>query len=489
MGINEYSDSNLNILKNAVNDADDMADKLFDLGFVVIKITNCSKLELNLAIDRFSNELKRYDVGLFYFSGHAFQINGENCLASADSKMNNDVYARETTVSLRFIIELMEASKVQIKIVILDACRNNPLPGNFRGASTNLAPVHAPQGTLIAFSTSPGERAEDNGMGRNSIYTGSILKHIDDPDIPIEALFKQVRISVVTLSRELQTPWEHTSLVGNFYFSSGGLVHASALPYDRVAVTDEVFESDGSEIQQIIEDLNGTDFRYQNSASDKISGFAYDPNDISMLFLLGRKLLSAAHFGAFHSIKKMEHLDRWVHRFNHDEENHVLNGILFEIYFDSAGKLRKDGFKANQLDGAYAIEGVAQFASSFEFIRSQLLPFRDHLLYLPNNKVVVIEANIAEEEVVYFAGDDPEKVYRLMSLKHETVELLHLPLGRKNINNHRSVDHAKFVEFVSQGLAIPKKKLRLITQYPANEPKAVDVPFSYTLSKFPGTVE
>jgi uncharacterized caspase-like protein len=83
---------------------------------------------------------------------------------------------------------------------------------------TDSAPIFAPKGTIIAFSTSPGEKAMDYGAGRNSIYTGSLLNHINDTNVPIEDFFKRVRTSVFTLSNGKQTSWEHTSLIGNFLF-------------------------------------------------------------------------------------------------------------------------------------------------------------------------------------------------------------------------------------------------------------------------------
>jgi uncharacterized caspase-like protein len=103
--------------------------------------------------------------------------------------------------------------------LIIDACRDDAFGRSFRSSSSGLAQVDAPRGTIVAFATSPGKVAAD-GDGRNSPYTKNLIKAIQMPNLPIEQVFKQVRRAVQEETRNQQTPWENTSLSGDFYFST-----------------------------------------------------------------------------------------------------------------------------------------------------------------------------------------------------------------------------------------------------------------------------
>src|SRR5262249_17385193 len=105
----------------------------------------------------------------------------------------------------------------KVNIVILDACRNNPYMGGFRSVNQGLAQMRASTGTLIAFSTAPGSIAAD-GAGRNGLYTQHLLKSLDQSDSDILKVFQRAGAGVVQATGGKQTPWESTSLVGDFSF-------------------------------------------------------------------------------------------------------------------------------------------------------------------------------------------------------------------------------------------------------------------------------
>jgi len=111
----------------------------------------------------------------------------------------------------------MEDAGNNLNIVVLDACRNNPFARSFRSASRGLAIIDAPSGSLVAYSTSPGDVAED-GPGRNGTYTKHLLRHLITPGITIEDVLKRVRIDVSQETNGRQIPWESSSLTGYFYF-------------------------------------------------------------------------------------------------------------------------------------------------------------------------------------------------------------------------------------------------------------------------------
>jgi len=216
IGNNSYSSGPL---KNPVNDANDMATTLRKLGFKVTLKTNAKLETMESAIEDFGSQLKRGGVGLFYYAGHGVQVNGINYLIPIDAKINKESDVRFKAVDAGRILAEMDNANNGFNIVLLDACRDNPFAKSFRSASRGLAIVNnSPAGTFISYSTSPGNIASD-GEGRNSPYTAALLKYIVEPGLPITEVFMKVRQKVRKESG--QTPWELSSLEGNFYFNRG----------------------------------------------------------------------------------------------------------------------------------------------------------------------------------------------------------------------------------------------------------------------------
>ncbi|MCX5829153.1 MAG: caspase family protein [Deltaproteobacteria bacterium] len=209
-------------LKNPVNDATDMAATLKKLGFKVVLKKNANLETMEGAIEEFGNRLKKGGVGLFYYAGHGVQVNGVNYLIPIGAKINKESDVRFKAFDAGRILAEMENANNGLNIVLLDACRDNPFGKSFRSVSRGLAIVNnAPTGTFISYSTSPGQVAKD-GDGRNSPYTSALLQYMQQPDIPINDVFMKVRQNVRKSTG--QTPWELSSLEGNFYFNQGQAV-------------------------------------------------------------------------------------------------------------------------------------------------------------------------------------------------------------------------------------------------------------------------
>jgi uncharacterized caspase-like protein len=122
-------------------------------------------------------------------------------------------------VAAEWVLAGMDDSGMEVKLLILDACRNNPFGRSWTRALTRgLVTMEAPKGSLIAYATSPGKTAED-GTGRNSPYTAHLLREIPRPQRPIELMFKAVRVGVQEETKGHQTPWEASSLTGEFSFA------------------------------------------------------------------------------------------------------------------------------------------------------------------------------------------------------------------------------------------------------------------------------
>lgn len=206
-------------LKNPVNDAREITRILKNSGFEVIVVENGSNRKITDAIREFGEKLSSYSVGLFYYSGHGMQVDGANYIIPVDAVINDMGDVRYECVDAGRVLSKMEYAGTKINIMIMDACRNNPFgeKGRSNGPVVGLAPMDAPVGTFIAYSTAPNKTASD-GVGSNGLYTEELLKYLSYPNLKIEDLFKQVRVKVLEKSGGVQVPWETSSLTGDFYF-------------------------------------------------------------------------------------------------------------------------------------------------------------------------------------------------------------------------------------------------------------------------------
>lgn len=212
------SDYKLGPLLNPVNDARAMADVLQSTGFYVIKYENVLTMtDLKKAIREFGEKIQNGGVGLFYYAGHGIQVNGKNYLIPTQAEIYKEEEVEYESLDVGFVLAQMESAHNRMNIIILDACRNNPFARSWRSAAQGLAFINAPAGTLIAYATAPGSVASD-GTGENGLYTEEFLKQIKKSGLKIEDVFKSVRVGVMERSSNQQTPWESSSLVGDFYF-------------------------------------------------------------------------------------------------------------------------------------------------------------------------------------------------------------------------------------------------------------------------------
>jgi Caspase domain/Sel1 repeat len=208
-----------------VNNATDMAALLRRRGFIVTLLHNGNKATMERAIEAFTSSVPQGAVGLFYFAGHGVQIDGLNYLLPSGERFREPSDVKYRAVQADWVLARMDDAKMAVKLLILDACRDNPFGRSWtRSLSRGLAHMDAVEGSLIAYATSPGKTALD-GEGRNSPYTAQLLRHLPTPGLPVELVFKAVREGLQRETRRQcgadackQTPWEATSLTGHFYF-------------------------------------------------------------------------------------------------------------------------------------------------------------------------------------------------------------------------------------------------------------------------------
>ena len=205
-------------LRNPVNDAQAMSETLTELGFSVTLIKDGDLRDMEQAVREFGKKLRRGEAGLFYYAGHGLQVGGENYLVPIGATIEKQEDVRYEAMSVGRVLAEMEAAQNRLNVLILDACRNNPFARAWRSSKGGLAQMSAPSGTLIAYATAPGSVASD-GARDNGLYTEMLLKHIQEPGLQVEEMFKKVRISVMDETDGEQTPWESSSLVGNLVFN------------------------------------------------------------------------------------------------------------------------------------------------------------------------------------------------------------------------------------------------------------------------------
>ena len=165
---------------------------------------------------------------MVYYAGHGVQLAGENYLVPVDAKISSPNDLVSNSVRLVDVMATLESIPSRLRIVLLDACRNNPFP-EINDAGRGLAIVDAPNGSIVGYSTAPGTEALDGSNG-HSPYVSAFLKEAQVPNVPIEQLFKRVRLEVNNTTDGKQTPWESSSLTSDFTFFGDTAVAAMRAP-------------------------------------------------------------------------------------------------------------------------------------------------------------------------------------------------------------------------------------------------------------------
>src|SRR6266700_1517118 len=222
---------NVQQLANPDNDAQSMAQFLNQAGFEVIAATDLTENDMIKVVQDFSAKVAARGpntVAMVYYAGHGVQLAGENYLVPVDAKISSPSDLVNNSVRLVDVMATLEAIPSRMRIVVLDACRNNPFPG-VNDAGRGLAIVDAPNGSIVGYSTAPGTEALD-GAGGHSPYAEAFLHIAREPNLPIEQLFKRVRLEVSHSTDGQQTPWESSSLTSDFYFFGDTAVAATRTP-------------------------------------------------------------------------------------------------------------------------------------------------------------------------------------------------------------------------------------------------------------------
>ena len=235
---------NITPLDNPRNDASLMAETLRSIGFELVggrALIDLDKASLDSAVQDFGNQLTAADVALFYYAGHGVQVRGSNYMVPVGANPAKEADVDFQMVDVALVLRQMEGSGTRLNLVILDACRNNPLAGRgLRSTDGGLAQMRAPEGTLISYATQPGNVAQD-GDGGNSPYTKALAQTIRRAGLDIFQTFNEVGLAVKRSTGGQQQPWVSSSPIdGRFYFVDPPATSPSA---SAPSATDEAVAS------------------------------------------------------------------------------------------------------------------------------------------------------------------------------------------------------------------------------------------------------
>lgn len=226
VGNSQYKNPNL-VLLNPKNDAQDVAAALRSLDFEVILAVDAGKRELDLAMTQFARAATNADAALFFYAGHALQYQGRNYLMPTDSEVEDEVSLRYQMVQLDDVRAAVDRAD-GVKIIILDACRNNPIVDNLtkkmtgasRGMATTrgLARIDKALGMVVAYATAADEVAAD-GSGRNSPFTTALLRRLQEPGLEIGSMFRRIAADVNMQTNGRQRPETYVSLIGEYFLN------------------------------------------------------------------------------------------------------------------------------------------------------------------------------------------------------------------------------------------------------------------------------
>jgi uncharacterized caspase-like protein len=227
IGNANYNNPSL-VLSNPKNDAEDVATALRSLGFEVVQAIDANKRDMDLGMAKFARLATDSDAALFYYAGHALQYQGRNYLMPIDAEVEDEVSLRYQMIAIDDVRAALDRAS-GVKVMILDACRNNPIVDSLRrkmsgetralgGGVRGLARIDKTQGTVIAYSTAADEVAAD-GQGRNSPFTTAFLKRLQEPGLEIEQLFRRVAADVNSATGGRQRPETYVSLLSDYYLN------------------------------------------------------------------------------------------------------------------------------------------------------------------------------------------------------------------------------------------------------------------------------
>ena len=213
-------------LPNPPTDAKAMAATLRNVGFEVVEGTDLTRDKMTEKLLDFGKRAQGADIAVFFYAGHGIAINGTNYLLPVDADIKSEMDVKlGAAINIDLTLD-QTMGDAKVKLVFLDACRDNPFAAKIKQTATRsvsvqqgLAEMKSGEGTLIAFATGPGQTALDGTDGQHSPFTRALIKHITEPGVEIQQAMTEVRAEVNEETNKGQLPWGHTNLTGSVYLN------------------------------------------------------------------------------------------------------------------------------------------------------------------------------------------------------------------------------------------------------------------------------
>ena len=228
---------NVAALPNPPIDAKAMAAVLRNVGFDVVEGTNLTRDTMTERLLEFGKKAQGADVAVFFYAGHGIAISGTNYLLPIDADIKSEMDVKlGAAINIDLTLD-QTMSDAKVKLVFLDACRDNPFSAKIKSSAsstrsvsvqTGLAEMKSGEGTLIAFATGPGQTALDGHEGANSPFTRALIDNITQPGVEIQQAMTKVRAEVNEQTNKGQLPWGHTNLIGSVYLNPAAAPAAAA---------------------------------------------------------------------------------------------------------------------------------------------------------------------------------------------------------------------------------------------------------------------
>ena len=218
---------NVAALPNPAIDARAMANLLRSVGFDVVEGTDLTRDQMTARLLEFGGKSQGADLAVFFYAGHGLAVDGSNYLLPVDADIKSEMDVKlGNAINIDLTLD-QTVSDAKVKLVFLDACRDNPFAGKIRSAArtrsvnvqSGLADMKSSEGTLIAFATGPGRTALDGEQGSHSPFTQALIANIAKPGVEIQQAMTQVRAQVSEQTNKAQLPWGHTDLIGAVYLN------------------------------------------------------------------------------------------------------------------------------------------------------------------------------------------------------------------------------------------------------------------------------
>jgi hypothetical protein len=255
---------NVPTLPNPAVDAKSMAKMLRNVGFDVVEGANLTRDKMTEKLLDFGKKAEGADVALFFYAGHGIAVNGTNYLLPVDADLKSEMDVKlGAAINIDVTLE-QTMGDAKVKLVLLDACRDNPFAAKIRSAKatrsanvgSGLAEMKSGEGTLIAFATGPGQTALDGEAGTNSPFTRALLANIAQPGVEIQQAMTKVRAQVNEETSKSQLPWGHTNLIGSVYLNPAKGIETTAEAPNTPAPTTTAASEVELEFWRSIKDSN-----------------------------------------------------------------------------------------------------------------------------------------------------------------------------------------------------------------------------------------